>query len=165
MIDRIVPEWIVAAETREDLIAVELFASEQDSLGEPVEKRRNEFITARACVRRALAQLDLPPSPVPNGERGQPVWPDGVVGSITHCAGYRACALAHADDATTIGIDAEPIFITGFTDASIYNNVGIEMAVVGIGAKDEHSTDESIAVADMERALTALGEMPRLSAE
>ncbi|MFH2010794.1 MAG: M20/M25/M40 family metallo-hydrolase [bacterium] len=64
-----------------------------------------------------------------------------------------------------IGIDAEPILITGFTDASIYNNEGIEMAVVGIGAKDEHSTDESIAVEDMEKALTALVEMLRLSAE
>jgi len=63
------------------------------------------------------------------------------------------------------GIEAKPIFITGFTDASIYNNQGIEMAVVGIGAKDEHTTHESIAVADMEKALTALIEMLRLSAE
>jgi tripeptide aminopeptidase len=65
----------------------------------------------------------------------------------------------------TVGIEAEPIFITGFTDASIYNNQGIEIAVVGIGAKDEHSTDESIAIADMEKALKALVEMLRLSAE
>ena len=65
----------------------------------------------------------------------------------------------------TVGIEAKPIFITGFTDASIYNNQGIEIAVVGIGAKDEHSTDESIAIADMEKALKALVEMLRLSAE
>jgi di/tripeptidase len=54
--------------------------------------------------------------------------------------------------------------ITGFTDASIYNNRGIEMAVVGIGAQNEHSTEESIAVADMEKAARALVEMLRLSA-
>ena len=66
---------------------------------------------------------------------------------------------------STIGITAEPIFITGFTDASIYNNQGIQMAVVGIGAKDEHSKDESIAIQDMQNALTALIEMLRLSAE
>jgi len=64
----------------------------------------------------------------------------------------------------TVGIDAEPIFITGFTDASIYNNQGIEMAVVGIGAQNEHSKDECIAVADMKRALAALVEMLRISA-
>lgn len=64
-----------------------------------------------------------------------------------------------------IGIDAKCIFITGFTDASIYNNRGVEMAVVGIGAKDEHSTEESIAVADMEKALQMLLEILKLSAQ
>ena len=64
----------------------------------------------------------------------------------------------------TVGIEAKPIFITGFTDASIYNNRGIEVAVVGIGAKNEHSCQESIAIADMEKALQALVEMLRLAA-
>ena len=65
----------------------------------------------------------------------------------------------------TVGINAETTFMTGFTDASIYNNMGIEMAVVGIGAQAEHSTDEHIAVEDMEKALKALVEILRLSAE
>ncbi len=64
----------------------------------------------------------------------------------------------------TVGIDAEAVFITGFTDASIYNNKGIEMAVVGIGAQNEHSTDECIAVADMEKAVAMLVEIFRLVA-
>lgn len=64
-----------------------------------------------------------------------------------------------------VGIDAKCIFITGFTDASIYNNEGIEMAVVGIGAKDEHSTEESISVEDMGRGLEMLLEILKLSAE
>ncbi len=65
---------------------------------------------------------------------------------------------------STVGIEAETVFITGYTDASIYNNHGIEMAVIGIGAQNEHSTDECIAVADMEKALQALVEILRLSA-
>lgn len=64
----------------------------------------------------------------------------------------------------TVGIDAKPIFITGFTDASIYNNRGIEMAVVGIGAQGEHSTDECVAVADMDKAVRMLVEVFRLAA-
>lgn len=63
------------------------------------------------------------------------------------------------------GVQATTTFITGFTDASIYNNRGIEMAVVGIGAQNEHSTDERIAVADMERAVVMLREILRLTAE
>lgn len=65
----------------------------------------------------------------------------------------------------TVGVDASTTFITGFTDASIYNNKGIEMAVVGIGAQLEHSCDEHIHVSDMEKALNMIVEILRLSAE
>jgi tripeptide aminopeptidase len=64
----------------------------------------------------------------------------------------------------TVGIDAKAVFITGFTDASIDNNHGIEMAVVGIGARDEHATSEHIAVTDMERAVQVLIEAFRIAA-
>jgi tripeptide aminopeptidase len=64
-----------------------------------------------------------------------------------------------------VGIDARTTFITGFTDASIYNNKGIEMAVVGIGARLEHSCQEHIYVSDMEKALHMMVEILRLAAE
>ncbi len=65
----------------------------------------------------------------------------------------------------TVGINAKATFMTGFTDASIYNNMGIEMAVVGIGARNEHALDEHIYVEDMEKALKMIVELLRLSAE
>src|SRR5918992_849287 len=37
-----------------------------------------------------------------------PRWPAGVVGSMTHCVGYRAAAVARSDELCGIGIDAEP---------------------------------------------------------
>jgi len=64
----------------------------------------------------------------------------------------------------SVGIDAKAVFMTGFTDASIYNNRDIEMAVVGIGAQNEHSTDECIEVADMEKAVEMLVEIFNLVA-
>jgi 4'-phosphopantetheinyl transferase EntD len=73
-----------------------------------VDKRRREFTTARACARAALAKLGIPPAPIVPGLRGAPQWPPGVVGSITHCAGYRASAVALDRDIVTIGLDAEP---------------------------------------------------------
>ena len=63
------------------------------------------------------------------------------------------------------GVEATTTFITGFTDASIYNNEGIEMAVVGIGARLEHSTEEHIHIDDPQKALTMVVELLRLSAE
>lgn len=65
----------------------------------------------------------------------------------------------------TVGVDATTTFITGFTDASIYNNKGIEVAVVGIGAQLEHSTEEHIHIDDMEKALKMVVEILRLSSQ
>jgi 4'-phosphopantetheinyl transferase EntD len=36
------------------------------------------------------------------------VWPAGVVGSLTHCAGYRAGVVARAAAVPVLGLDAEP---------------------------------------------------------
>ncbi len=63
----------------------------------------------------------------------------------------------------SVGIEAETTFITGFTDASIYNNMGIEMAVVGIGAQLEHSTEEHIKIEDMVKAKNMVIELMRLT--
>lgn len=63
-----------------------------------------------------------------------------------------------------IGVNASTTLITGFTDASIYNNIGIETAVVGIGAQLEHSCQEHILIQDMEKAVHMLLEIFRLSA-
>jgi enterobactin synthetase component D / holo-[acyl-carrier protein] synthase len=108
VIARILPHGVVAVEAREDDPAVVLFPAEEAAVGRPVEKRRREFTTARACARQALAQLGLAPVPIVNGPKGEPLWPPGVVGSVTHCEGYRGVALAHASAIATIGIDAEP---------------------------------------------------------
>jgi 4'-phosphopantetheinyl transferase EntD len=104
----ILPACVTAVETREDLLEAKLFPQEEGTLGEAVDKRRREFTTVRACARTALQRLGIPPAPIPNGQRGEPLWPEGIVGSLTHCDGYRACALARDSLIVTIGIDAEP---------------------------------------------------------
>jgi len=76
-----------------------------------------------------------------------------------------ATVLTAKEALKTVGINAQTTFITGFTDASIYNNMGIEMAVIGIGARLEHSVDEHIHVKDMEKAVKMILEILRLSAE
>ncbi len=108
MFDEILPASAAVAVTREDPPDAALFPEEEASVRGAVEKRRREFTTGRACAREALAQLGIEPAPIPSGPRGEPCWPAGIVGSITHCDGYRACAAARAGDLTTIGIDAEP---------------------------------------------------------
>jgi len=99
---------VECAEAFADPPGIVLFPEEEALVARAVEKRRHEFATARNCAHRALARLGVAPAPIVRGERGAPQWPAGIVGSITHCAGYRAAAVARARDMLTIGIDAEP---------------------------------------------------------
>jgi 4'-phosphopantetheinyl transferase EntD len=108
MIDTILPRCVVSVEARDDSHDGGLLPAEEARVARAVEKRRREFTTARVCARLALAQLGVPPLPIGTGERGEPLWPPGVVGSITHTEGYRASAVARASDILTIGVDAEP---------------------------------------------------------
>ncbi|AWS44386.1 4'-phosphopantetheinyl transferase [Streptosporangium sp. 'caverna'] len=106
MIEKILPSWVASAEAFDDPPGVTLFPEEEAVIARAVDRRRREFTTARHCARQALAQLGLPAVPILPGERRAPEWPDGVVGSITHCAGYRAAAVSL--EALAVGIDAEP---------------------------------------------------------
>ncbi|MBL7620905.1 4'-phosphopantetheinyl transferase superfamily protein [Frankia sp. AgB1.8] len=104
----LVPAKAVAAETRVDEAEAELFPAEEALLARAVPKRRREFTAGRVCARRAMARLGVAPAPLLAGPNREPLWPAGLVGSITHCEGYRAAAVARAGDVLSIGIDAEP---------------------------------------------------------
>jgi 4'-phosphopantetheinyl transferase EntD len=108
VIEAILPAAVAVAEVRDDEAPVDLFPEEEALVARAVEKRRREFASGRGCAHRALAQLGIAPGPVGAGERGEPLWPAGVVGTIAHCRGYRGCAVARAADLVTIAIDAEP---------------------------------------------------------
>jgi 4'-phosphopantetheinyl transferase EntD len=108
VIEEILPPPAAVADTFDDLPGTVLFPEEEAAISKAVDKRRREFTTARACARQALAKIGVPAAPLVPGERGAPRWPPGVVGSMTHCAGYRAAAVARASDIVTIGLDAEP---------------------------------------------------------
>ena len=110
LIARILPSAAVAAESAGDLPEAGrgLFPAEVRAVRTAGWRRRAEFTAGRQCARTALARLGVPAVPVLPGPAGEPRWPAGLVGSITHCPGYRACAVAHAADLAAIGIDAEP---------------------------------------------------------
>jgi 4'-phosphopantetheinyl transferase EntD len=108
VIEEILPAGVTSADSTEDIPCATLFPVETARIARAVGTRRAEFATGRACARRALEGLGVPPTAIPTGPRGEPQWPPGVVGSITHCAGYRAAATAHSAQFQSIGIDAEP---------------------------------------------------------
>lgn len=107
MMEELLPPCAVVAERRKDHEAALLLPEECAQVANAVEKRLREFATGRLCARQALEKLGFPPRPLLRGSKGEPLWPAGVIGSITHCTGYRAAAVARQAQLTAIGIDAE----------------------------------------------------------
>lgn len=108
MIEKILPAGVASAELLEYPEDLKAHPAEEHLIAKAVDKRRRDFIGARHCARIALEQLGEPPVAIGKGERGAPIWPRGIVGSLTHCAGYRAAVLGHKLRFRSIGIDAEP---------------------------------------------------------
>ena len=108
MIGGLLPPGVATAEAFGDRPGEPVFPGEEHLVARAVEGRRREFVTTRRCAREALARLGVPPAPIRSGERREPLWPAGVTGSMTHCAGYRAAAVARAGTVAALGIDAEP---------------------------------------------------------
>ncbi|MEO8026290.1 MAG: 4'-phosphopantetheinyl transferase superfamily protein [Bryobacteraceae bacterium] len=102
------PAGVRVAEIHGDDADVGVNERELASLGRAGEKRKREFLCGRECARRALTELGLS-APVLRGESREPIWPSGVCGSITHCEGYGAAAVAWQRDVLSIGFDAETI--------------------------------------------------------
>ena len=108
MIEKILPSSVVVAESFGDPAGMSLLPEEEPLVAAAVEKRRREFTAVRHCARQALRTLGMPPTPILTGAAGAPVWPAGVVGSMTHCEGYCASVLARSTEFASLGVDAEP---------------------------------------------------------
>lgn len=86
-----------------------LFPEEAAALSlNAVEKRRREYVGGRVCARLALKELCVAAGPILQGDSHEPLWPDGFVGSLTHCRGYVAALVTSTRWAVSVGIDAEP---------------------------------------------------------
>ncbi|WP_327150473.1 4'-phosphopantetheinyl transferase Npt [Nocardia sp. NBC_01329] len=108
MIETILPAGVASSELLDYPEDLKPHPAEAHLIAKSVDKRRRDFIGARHCARLALAELGEPAVAIGKGERGAPVWPRGIVGSLTHCDGFRGAALAHRMRYRSIGIDAEP---------------------------------------------------------
>jgi 4'-phosphopantetheinyl transferase EntD len=107
MLERLFPEdvWTVVAD--EDAWRGPLLPEEERDLGSVGEGRRRDFRAGRACARQALTRLGLAPAPLLRRPDRSPAWPSGAVGSISHCPGFCAAAVASAARYGALGLDVE----------------------------------------------------------
>ncbi|WP_294534558.1 4'-phosphopantetheinyl transferase superfamily protein [uncultured Rhodoblastus sp.] len=84
-----------------------LTGSESMGVADWAPNRRREFAAGRAAARLALSSLGGPVASLPRGPDRTPVWPPGIVGSISHCEGFCAAVAARDVDVLSLGFDVE----------------------------------------------------------
>lgn len=107
---RLLDDRFAVAEGRLDRMECstdDLFDGELVAIRSAVAQRQHEFIGGRVMARRAMTRLGVAPQAVPAGPDRAPMWPDGLVGSITHSKVWCAAVVARDDKIRSVGIDVE----------------------------------------------------------
>ncbi len=82
------------------------------SLEGAIEKRRREYLAGRISAARALSDLlgtAVAEGDVAADDDDVPLWPEGVVGSISHGAGFGFAAVVAAHRCRGLGVDVERV--------------------------------------------------------
>jgi 4'-phosphopantetheinyl transferase EntD len=107
-ITALLPPGCAAYELSGDIASAPFLAEGVLVAADAPPERQAEFAAVRLCARRALADHGVVAGQLPPRPGGAPAWPNGIVGSMTHCSGYCAAAVARTGDLLALGIDAEP---------------------------------------------------------
>lgn len=86
-----------------------LYPEESAQIASAVQRRRMEFAAGRSCAKKALSILGISNFPILSTASRAPIWPTGVIGSITHTEGYCAAVAGRINDYVSVGIDAEVV--------------------------------------------------------
>jgi 4'-phosphopantetheinyl transferase EntD len=102
LVESIFPPGVAAAELRAPGDPLLLDPEEALIVARAVPKRVGEFAAGRLCARSALARFGIASFAVRAARDRQPLWPAGLLGSITHTRGF--CAAVIGEDARFVGL-------------------------------------------------------------
>jgi 4'-phosphopantetheinyl transferase EntD len=86
---------------------IALFPAEEELIRASAAKRIVHFTAGRCYARQALRQIDVDPVAILVGRNHAPMWPAGVVGSISHCDAFCGVVVARRESVRAIGLDVE----------------------------------------------------------
>lgn len=78
-----------------------------DTIQRSVAKRQAEYLTGRYCAVQSLALFGITVADIPIGKHRNPIWPEGVCGSITHTYNKGVAVCAFNKNYQYLGIDLE----------------------------------------------------------
>ena len=109
LVRRILVPGLHGAEMQDAGQTLSLPAQEEALVAGSADKRRRDFALGRCCARAALEKLGHGDWVVGKAANGAPLWPQGILGSITHTQDYAAALVGEAGRFRGIGVDAERI--------------------------------------------------------
>jgi 4'-phosphopantetheinyl transferase EntD len=109
VLSKLFPAYVRLACMRVQDASSDVLEAEQPLIKKAVEKRRREFSAGRYCARQALMALDFEDTPIMHDQNGAPLWPQDIVGSITHSTTHAAAAIAQDSRLRGLGIDMETV--------------------------------------------------------
>jgi 4'-phosphopantetheinyl transferase EntD len=110
-----------------------LAPEERPALGRAVPKRIAEFSTGRHLARCAMTELGVPTCAIPRAEDRRPLWPDNLVGSISHAGDVAVAAVAPAEALIGVGVDLEE---QERVTAKLFAKLFTAAELAGFGAAD-----------------------------
>lgn len=87
----------------------ELTRDEYKIIQNASDKRKREFSTGRVCAKKALAALNMNNVSILTGSNREPLWPEGMIGSISHCKDQCGAIVGYTGKIKSIGFDVETI--------------------------------------------------------
>lgn len=118
---------------------LQLVGQEKDAAARFSAGRRRDFAHGRYCARLALGRLGIERVAIGVGASREPLWPPGIIGSITHSSDLAAAAVCRDDELTGLGIDCERI---GRIDDKLLERICLAGEVSGLreaGYGTEHA--------------------------
>jgi 4'-phosphopantetheinyl transferase EntD len=88
----------------------EYYSVKKDSsINSAILKRKSEFLAGRVCALQGIRKLGYPAQNVLIGQHRNPIWPKGIIGSISHNKYTAISLVALNDQISALGIDVETI--------------------------------------------------------
>jgi 4'-phosphopantetheinyl transferase EntD len=125
------PEGVAAAELRVPGALSLLDPAEAAAVAKAVPKRASEFAAGRLCARRVLAEFGVEGFAVLAASDRRPVWPESLVGSITHTAGFCAAVAAQCRHFSSLGLDTET---AGAVKAELWPRICTDWEMAWVGS-------------------------------
>jgi 4'-phosphopantetheinyl transferase EntD len=128
------PHGALTAELREAGDPGALYPEEARHVQKAVPKRIEEFAAGRLCARLLLHEFGIHNFAIEVGAHRQPLWPEELVGSITHTAGFCAAVVAPKKYLRSVGIDTE---IAGSVRTTLWRGICTPAETTWLGSLPE----------------------------